>query len=60
MNIKTKNILIEGSVCFEEPLQDLKLVEEETAKLLPLSNEDSGDESESLCSDISDVMYEIS
>ena len=60
MNIITKNLIIKRSVCFEEPLQDMKLVEEETAKSLPLSDEDSGDENESLCSNISDVMYDMS
>ena len=52
LNIRTKNIIIERSVRFEEPLQDLKLVEEETAKPLPLSDEDSGDGNESMCYDI--------
>ena len=59
LNIITKNIVIERSVHFEEPIQDLKLVEEEIAKLLPLFDEESGDESESLCSDILGVMYDI-
>ena len=52
-------IIIERIFRFKEPLQDLKLVEEETAKPLPLSDEDSGDENESLCYDISDDMYDI-
>ena len=39
MDIRSKNIFIERSVWFEEPLQDLQLVEEETAKLLPISYE---------------------
>ena len=60
LNTKTKNIIIEESVCFEEPLQDLKLVEEKTAKSFPLSDEDCGDENEILCFDISDVMNDIS
>ena len=34
-------------------------MQEETAKPLPLSDEDSGDENESLCSHISDLMYDI-
>ena len=59
MNIRTKNIIIEISVFFEEPLQDLKLIEEETAKPLPLSDEDSRDENESLCYDISYLMSDI-
>ena len=60
MNIINKKIIIKRSVRFEESLQDLKLVAEETAKLLPLSNEDSGDENESLCYNISDIIYDIS
>ena len=38
----------------------MQLVEEETAKSLPLSDEDSRDENESMCSDISDIIYDIS
>ena len=60
MNIKNEKVLIERTVCFEEALQDLKLVEEETAKPLPLSDEDSGDENESSCSNVLDVIYYIS
>ena len=60
MNIRTKNILIERSVCFEEPLQYLKLVEEETIELASLSAEDSRDENESVRYDISHMMYDIS
>ena len=58
LNIRIKNILIERSVLFEEPLQDLQVVEKETAK--PLSNEDSGDENQIMFSDISDVISDIS
>ena len=60
MDIRSKNIFIERSVWFEEPLQDLQLVEEETAKPLPLSDEDYRDENESMFSDIFYVMYDIS
>ena len=60
MNIINKNILIERSVCFEEPLQDLKLVEEETAEIPSLFAEDYGDENESVRYDISDLMSNIS
>ena len=59
MNIINKNIIIGRSVRFEEPLQDMKLVEEETTKPLPLSNEEFGDENEILCYDISDVMSNV-
>ena len=47
MDIISKRIFIERSVKFEELLHDLQLVEEETAKLLPLLEEDSGDNIES-------------
>ena len=60
LNIITKNILLERSVCFEEPLQDLKLVDEEIVKIPSLSAEDSGDENESVSFDISDMMSDIS
>ena len=59
MNIRTKNIFIERSVRFEEPLQDVKLVEEETVEIPSHSVEDSGDENESVSSDISDLMFYI-
>ena len=59
MDIRSKIIFIERSVWFEEPLLDLQLVEEETSKLLPLMEEDSGDDTGSLCSDFYDVMFDI-
>ena len=59
MNIKTKNILIDRSVLFEEPLQYLKLVEEETIEIPSLSAEDYGDENESVRYDISDMISDI-
>ena len=52
MNIKTKNIFIERSVRFEEPLQDVKLVEEETDEIPSCSADDSDDENASVSSDI--------
>ena len=52
LNIRTKNIFIERSVRFEEPLQDVELVEEETAEIPSLSAEDFGDENESVSYDI--------
>ena len=60
INIRTKNIFIERSVRFEEPLQDVELVEQETAEIPSLSAEDSGDEDESVSSDILDPMFDIS
>ena len=60
MDIIYKKRFIKRSVSFQEPLQDLQLVEEEIVKLLPLSNEDSRDENESICYDISNYMYYLS
>ena len=60
MNIRDKNIRIERSVRFEEPLQDLKLLEDETIEIPSLSAEDYGDENESMSYDILDMMYDIS
>ena len=59
MYIISKIIFIERSILFEEQIHDLQLVEEENAKLLPLPKEDLGDDTESLCSDIYDIMYNI-
>ena len=55
LNIRTKNIFIERSVRFEEPLQDVELVEEETADISSRSDDYFDDENESVSSDISDV-----
>ena len=55
----TKNIFIERSVRFEEPLQDVKLVEEEAAEIPSRSAEDSNDENASVSSDISYMMSDI-
>ena len=59
MYIRYKKIFIERSVQFEESLQDLQQVEEEFAKLLRLSYEDSGDDNGSTCFDILDNMSDI-
>ena len=42
-NIITKHIFIERSVCFEEPLQEVELVEEETAEIPSCSADNSDD-----------------
>ena len=60
MNIITKNIFIQISVCFEEPLQDVELVEEETIEISSRSADDSDDENGSMSSDFSYLMYDIS
>ena len=60
LNIKTKQIFIERSVRFEEPLQDVELVKEETAEIPSRSADDSDDENGSVSSDISDLMSDIS
>ena len=59
MDIISKRIFIEISVRFEEPLHDVQLVEEETAKLLPLLEEYLGDDTKILCFDISDIISTI-
>ena len=59
MGIRSKNIFIKRSVRFEEPLQDLQLVEEKTAKLFPLLNKHSGDENESIFYNISYYISNI-
>ena len=60
LNIITKQIFIERSVCFEEPLQEVELVEEETAEIPSCSADHSDDENGSEGSDISDLIYDIS
>ena len=60
MNIITKNIFIERSIRFEETLQDVELVEEETAEIPSRSDGDSDDENASVSSDISDMISDIS
>ena len=56
LNIITKNIFIERTVCFKEPLQD----EEETVEIPSSSVGDSDDENASVSYDISDLMFYIS
>ena len=60
MNIRTKQIFIERSVRFEEPLQDVELVEEETVEIPSCSTDHSNDDNGSEGSDISDLMSDIS
>ena len=59
-NIKTKHIFIEISVCFEEPLQEVELVEEKNVEIPSYSADHLDDESGSEGSDISDMMFYIS
>ena len=56
----TKQVFIERSVRFEEPLQDVELVEEETAEIPSCSVDHSDDENGSEGSDILDIMSDIS
>ena len=49
-----KNIFIERSVHFEEPLQDVELVEEETAEIPSCSADHSNDENGS-----KDLVFQI-
>ena len=60
MNIITKHIFIERSVCCEEPLQEVELVEEETVEIPSCSVDHSDDENGSKGSDISDMISNIS
>ena len=57
MNIRNKNIFIEISVHFEEPLQDVELVEEETAEISSCSTDDCDDENGSVSYDFSDLIF---
>ena len=52
LNIIIKQIFIEISVRFEEPLQDVELVEEETIEIPSYSTDHSDDENGSEGSDI--------
>ena len=60
LNIRTKNIFIERSVHFKEPLQDVELVEEETVEISSRSADDSDNENGSESSEISYLMSDIS
>ena len=60
LNIRAKQIFIERSVCFEEPFQDVELVEEETAEIPSRSTDHYDDENGSEGSDISALMSDIS
>ena len=59
MNIRTKQIFIERSVCFEEPLQEVELVEEETAEIPSFFADHFDDENGSEGYDISDMISDI-
>ena len=60
MNIRTKHIFIEISVHFEEPLQEVELVEKKTAEIPSCSADHLDDENGSEGSDIVDMMSDIS
>ena len=59
MNIITKHIFIEISVRFEEPLQEVELVKDETYEIPSYSADHLDDESGSEGSDIVDLMSDI-
>ena len=59
LNIITKQILIEISVRFEEPLQEVELVKEETVEIPSCSADCLDDEIGSEGSDIVYIMYDI-
>ena len=60
MNIRTKQIFIERSACFEEPLQEIELVEQKTAEIPSCSADHLDDENGSEGYDISDMISDIS
>ena len=60
MDIKTKQIFIERSVCFEEPLQEVELVKDKTAEIPSCSTDHLDDEIGSEGSNIADIMSDIS
>ena len=60
MNIKTKHIFIKRSVCFEEPLQEVELVEEKTVEIPSCSAKHLDDERGSEGSNFSYLMSDIS
>ena len=60
MNIKNKQIFIERRVYFEEPLQEVELVEENTAEIPSCSIDHLDDENGSEGSDIAYLMSDIS
>ena len=59
-NIRSKQIFIERSVLFEEPLQEVELVKEKTVEIPSCSADHLDDESESEGYDIAYMMYDIS
>ena len=59
MNIRTKQIFIEISVCFEEPLQEVELVEEKYAESPSCFADHLDDENGSEGSDISYLISVI-
>ena len=60
MNIRTKQIFIERSVCFEEPLQEVELVEENPSEIPFCYADHLGDESGSEGYDFAYLIYDIS
>ena len=60
LNIRTKWIFIERSVCFEEPLQEVELVEENIVEIPSCSTDHLDNENGSEGSDIADLMSDIS
>ena len=60
LNIKNKQIFIKRSVCFEEPLQEVELVKENTAEIPSCSVDHLDDENGSEGSDFSELIYDIS
>ena len=60
IDIKTKQIIIEISVWFDEPLQEVELVKEKTVEIPSCSANHLDDEIGSDGSDFYDMIYDIS
>ena len=60
MNIRTKQIFIEISVRFEEPLQEVELVEENSAEIPSCSVDHLGDKNGCEGFYFAEIIYDIS
>ena len=60
MDIRTKQIIIERSVKFDEPLQEVELVKEKTIEFPSYSTEYLDDEARADDPDLDPMIYDIS
>ena len=60
MNIRTKQFFIERSIRFEDPLQEVELVEENYAEIPSRSAEQLGNESKNEGYNFAEMIYDIS